>query len=160
MAPSPFVEEERMDVPFPDPAREEAGLPPIDVVPDVTGGRGDRLRDVIEAEEEFVTPFTGLEGVEITGGGAVFADPVSEIPFAVANVPETQEEFQERASEFVEAFPEITFATSLPGAPVVFGEQLSRESEDFQTALEEEAARSESIFLSLFGNVQNPAFGA
>lgn len=120
----------------------------------------------IQPDEPFMLPeieptplFTGLEDVEITGGGAVFADPITE-PFAVTNIEETQEEFQERSAAFAEAFPTITESTSLPGGEIIFGVQLSRESEDFQTALEQEAARSESIFAALFGNVQNPEFGA
>jgi len=50
----PQVEPERQDVPFPDPEREAAGLPPIDIVPDVTGGRADRLRDVIDPPRETI----------------------------------------------------------------------------------------------------------
>jgi len=37
---------------------------------------------------------------------------------------------------------------------------LSRESEDFESVLAAEARRSETIFAGLFGNVQNPEFGA
>jgi len=89
--------------------------------------------------------------------GVALADPPS-IPFSVRNIEETQPQFQERSAAFVEAFPDITFSTSLPGADIAFGRQLSRNSEDFDRALAEEAARSESIFAALFGNVQNPNF--
>lgn len=41
----PSVDEERMDVPFGDDGQE------IDIVPDVTGGRADRLDDVITEDE-------------------------------------------------------------------------------------------------------------
>ena len=85
---------------------------------------------------------------------------LEEIPFAVANVEETQAEFQERSGAFAEAFPDITESTSLPGEDIIFGRQLSRESEDFADVLAAEARRSESIFAALFGNVQNPDFGA
>jgi len=142
---------------FEDVFGEPSGLDFTDV-----GAAAARARQEEEGAgepEPFVTPFTGLEDVEITGGGAVFADPVS-IPFAVANIEETQEEFQERAGIFAEMFADITRSTSLPGGDVIFGRQLSRESEDFADVLAEEAARSESIFAALFGNVQNPEFGA
>jgi len=100
---------------------------------------------VTRAEDKIVEPVPIPEGTTL-----------AEFPTAI--VPETQEQFQERAGAFVEAFPEITFATSLPGSELVFGEQLSTESEDFQSALEAEALRSEQIFANLFGNVQNPDF--
>jgi len=89
--------------------------------------------------------------------GSIVADPVT-IPFAVANVEETQAGFQERAAAFVEAQPEITAFTSLPGSFQGFGRQLSRNQEDFESVLAAEARRSESIFAGLFGNVQNPNF--
>jgi len=88
--------------------------------------------------------------------GFIVADPVT-IPFAVANVEETQAEFQERSTSFAETFPDIAFSTSLT-PEITFGRQLSRESEDFESVLAAEAARSESIFAGLFGNVQNPNF--
>lgn len=100
---------------------------------------------VTRAEDKIVEPVPIPEGTTL-----------AEFPTAI--VPETQEQFQARAESFVEAFPQITFATSLPGSELVFGEQLSRESEDFQSALEAEALRSEQIFANLFGNVQNPDF--
>jgi len=82
-------------------------------------------------------------------------------PFAVENVEETQQEFQERSAAFGEAFPGTTFATSIDGeVPFEFTRQLARESEDFEDVLAREAQRSESIFAALFGNVQNPDFGA
>jgi len=85
-----------------------------------------------------------------------------ETPFAVENVEESQEEFQARSSAFAEAFPRTTFSTSLDGGEVPFESlrQLSRNQEDFQEILDREAQRSESIFAALFGNVQNPDFGA
>jgi len=76
-------------------------------------------------------------------------------------IEETQAEFQERAGFFVEALPEVTAFTSLPGSVTDFvRRQLSRESEDFESVLAAEARRSETIFAGLFGNVQNPEFGA
>jgi len=139
MVPPPFVEEERMDVPFPtedDPERT------IDIVPDVTGGRGERLRGVIPPREDIP------ELVSATR-------PIFDI------IEETQAEFQERAGFFVEALPEVTAFTSLPGSITDFvRRQLSRESEDFESVLAAEARRSETIFAGLFGNVQNPEFGA
>jgi len=81
------------------------------------------------------------------------------IPFAVANVEETQAEFQERAGAFVQALPEVTAFTSLPDSRTDFvRRQLSRNQEDFESILEAEARRSETIFAGLFGNVQNPNF--
>jgi len=88
--------------------------------------------------------------------GFVVADPVT-IPFAVANVEETQAGFQERSQAFAETFPDIAFSTSLTD-DITFGRQLSRNQEDFENVLAAEAARSESIFAGLFGNVQNPNF--
>jgi len=80
-------------------------------------------------------------------------------PFAVSNVAETQVAFQERAGAFVQALPEVTAFTSLPGSATDFiRRQLSRESEDFEDVLAAEARRSETIFAGLFGNVQNPNF--
>jgi len=80
-------------------------------------------------------------------------------PFDI--IEETQQEFQERAGAFVEALPEVTAFTSLPGAETDFiRRQISREQEDFQALLDAEARRSETIFAGLFGNVQNPEFGA
>jgi len=76
--------------------------------------------------------------------GFIGADPI-EIPFAVSNVPETQQEFQLRSRQFAEAFPGTTFSTSLTD-DITFGRQLSRNQEDFEPTLAEEAARSESIF--------------
>jgi len=182
-----FVPEDRIDVPFGDTGET------IDVVPDVTGGIADRLRDQqqaaaiaaipdrdIQDDIEGLTPaqsFAFIErgviptGFEVVGGvlqkimemisPSQPSDLVSvsqpEIPFAVANVFETQQEFQERSQAFAEAFPEIAFSTSLT-PEITFGRQLSRESEDFQSVLEAEAQRSESIFAALFGNVQNPNF--
>jgi len=138
--PEPFVEPERMDVPFGDTETI------IDIVPDVTGGRGERLRDVIGEEETMGIPSTG----SIVAG-------ISE-PFNI--IEETQAEFQERAAAFAEALPEVTFSTSIADGDIVFGRQLSRESEDFEDVLAAEARRSETIFAGLFGNVQNPEFGA
>jgi len=78
-------------------------------------------------------------------------------PFDI--IEETQAEFQERAAAFAEVLPDVTFSTSIdPG--IVFGRQLSREQEDFESILAAEARRSETIFAGLFGNVQNPEFGA
>ena len=79
------------------------------------------------------------------------------IPFAVANVEETQSQFQERAAAFAQAVPDIVRSTSLTDE-ISFGRQLSRESEDFEDILAAEARRSEAIFAGLFGNVQNPNF--
>lgn len=165
--PDPFVGPERMGVPFDVPGRED--LPPIDIVPDVTGGRGERLAGVIgeEPEEEFEAD-PSLFALTTFGDGAVrveqeqaLALPTDPIPFAVRNVEETQAEFQERSAAFAEMFPGTTFATSIDGdVPSEFIRQLSRESEDFEDVLAREAARSESIFAALFGNVQNPEFGA
>lgn len=90
------------------------------------------------------------------GSGSIVRDLI-EIPFAVSNIEETQPEFQERSTAFAEAFPDIAFSTSLTD-DITFGRQLSRESEDFESVLAAEAARSESIFAALFGNVQNPNF--
>jgi len=94
---------------------------------------------------------------ELSNEGRITRDLI-ETPFAVSNVPETQVQFQERAGAFVEALPEVTAFTSLPGSFQGFGRQLSRESEDFESVLAAEARRSESIFAGLFGNVQNPDF--
>jgi len=139
MVPGPFVDEERMDVPFP---TEEDPEKTIDIVPDVTGGRGERLAGVILPREDIP------ELVSATR-------PLFDI------IEETQTEFQERAGFFVEALPEVTAFTSLPGAVTDFvRRQLSRESEDFEDVLAAEARRSETIFAGLFGNVQNPEFGA
>jgi len=144
MVPLPFVDEERMDVPFP---TEEDPERTIDIVPDVTGGRAERLRGVIEEEEPIGFPLAG----SIVAG-------IRE-PFDI--IEETQAGFQERAAAFVEALPEVTAFTSLPGAETEFvRRQISREQEDFQSLLEAEARRSETIFAGLFGNVQNPEFGA
>jgi len=147
---TPQVEPERMDVPFDVPGRED--LPPIDIVPDF-GLRDDPRRTKPEPEptvifrdaERFAEDFP-----------EVFR-PI-EIPFAVANVEESQGGFIQRAAAFVRAQPEITAFTSLPGSFQGFGRQLSRESEDFESVLAAEARRSESIFAGLFGNVQNPNF--
>lgn len=193
MVPEPFVGPERMDVPL-DPTDPDS--PIIDIVPDVTGGRGERLAGVIGPPQQtieelfpdqpvsiadfiarFATPAEqfaieergaipegfgittfGGEAVLAPVGGQVLAEPEPEVSFAESIVPETQEEFQERAGAFAEAFPELTAATSLDG--IRPGPQLAREQEDFQSVLEAEAARSESIFASLFGSVQNPEFGA
>jgi len=95
---------------------------------------------------------------EVVGGTVLFSTPRPETPFAVANVEETQSEFQERAASFVQAFPDLTRSTSLPDSQITFGRQLSRNQEDFEGILAAEAARSESIFAGLFGNVQNPNF--
>lgn len=142
--PGPFVEEERMDVPFP---TEEDPERTIDIVPDVTGGRADRLRGVIGDEEPAGFPAAG----SIVAG--------MREPFDI--IEETQVEFQERAGAFVEALPEVTAFTSLPGSLTdLVRRQLSRESEDFEDVLAAEARRSETIFAGLFGNVQNPEFGA
>jgi len=130
--------------------QEEAGLTPAEIF----------------AIEERGAPDPSLFALTTFGGGAVrveqeqvLAEPEPEIPFAVSIVPETQEEFQERAGAFAEAFPELLGATSL-SEEIVFGRQLSREQEDFESVLEAEARRSEAIFAGLFGNVQNPEFGA
>jgi len=136
MVPSPFVEEERIDVPF----GEDEQI--IDIVPDVTGGRGERLRGVIPPREDIPELISAIRE-----------------PFDI--IEETQAEFQERAGLFVEALPEVTAFTSLPGSVTDFvRRQLSRESEDFEDVLAAEARRSETIFAGLFGNVQNPEFGA
>jgi len=171
--PEPFVEPERQDVPFGDTGQI------IDVVPDVTGGRADRFAGLTPAEifgieergamdprlamepsdaelfaRDFPEIFVSVPDFSIVGER-------EDIPFAVANVEETQAEFQERAGAFVEALPEVTAFTSLPGAETDFvRRQLSRESEDFESVLEAEARRSQTIFAGLFGNVQNPDFGA
>jgi len=133
----PQVEPERMDVPFP---TEQDPSKTIDIVPDVTGGRGDRLRDVIDKMVVDITNPKGLVG-----------------DIAKAIVPETQVEFQERAAGLVETFPDVFRSTSLTDE-ISFGRQLSRESEDFESVLAAEARRSEEIFAKLFGNVQNPNF--
>jgi len=159
-----FGDPERMDVPFGDDGQE------IDVVPGF--GRDDPRRDgqtptpgrdpdldlePSDAElfaRDFPEPFVPRPEFSITRD-------LREIPFAVANVEETQSEFQERAAAFVEALPEVTAFTSLPGSATDFvRRQLSRESEDFEDVLAAEARRSETIFAGLFGNVQNPEFGA
>lgn len=70
--------------------------------------------------------------------------------------------------------PEVKFSTSLAGSPFAIGPQIKRDtdfaftkfdvtlvnegSSQFQKVLARETARSESIFSSLFGNVQNPNF--
>jgi len=188
--PEPFVEPERMDVPFGDTGEI------IDIVPDVTGGRADRLAGVIDQpdlssiiERDIQDDIVGLtpaqafgfieRGVIPTGfmveNGVLVPEvmqqtqvltspqqqtlgaPRDEIPFAVANVEETQAEFQERSQLFAETFPNIAFSTSLTDE-ITFGRQLSRNQEDFQSILDAEARRSESIFAALFGNVQNPDF--
>jgi len=133
---TPDVTPERMDVPFP---TEEEPTKTIDIVPDVTGGRGDRLRDVIDKIFDITNP-QGLIG-----------------DIAKAIVPETQAEFQERAAGLVETFPETFRSTSL-SQDITFGRQLSRNQEDFESVLAAEARRSEEIFAKLFGNVQNPNF--
>jgi len=168
-----FVDKERIDVEFGDTGQI------IDVVPDVTGGTAERLRNVIGLtpaqifgieERGAMDPRLALEPsdaelfardfpeVFTTQQTTILGDPIPDIPFAVANVQETQAEFQERAGAFVEAFPELTGSTSLPGSEIVFGRQLSRNQEDFQSILDAEARRAESIFSALFGNVQNPDF--
>jgi len=135
----------------------------------VTGNGGD-FTDVGMAGargERGGTPEAVDDGIEQVGEfmgfpteGSVVADPIG-IPFAVLNIEETQAEFQERSGAFVEALPEVTAFTSLPGAETdLVRSQLSRESEDFQMVLDEEARRSETIFAGLFGNVQNPDFGS
>jgi len=96
------------------------------------------------------------EVIKFPTEGSIVADPVT-IPFAVANVEETQAGFQERSQAFAETFPDIAFSTSLTD-DITFGRQLSRNQEDFESVLAAEAARSESIFAGLFGNVQNPNF--
>jgi len=164
MVPDPFVEPERMDVPFGDTGET------IDIVPDVTGGRGERLREVIDGEV-LPDPNLALEPSDAELFARDFPEvfvsepdfsivrELEEVPFAVANVEETQAEFQERAAAFAEVLPGVTFSTSIdPG--IVFGRQLSRESESFEDVLAAEARRSETIFAGLFGNVQNPEFGA
>jgi len=133
---TPDVIPERMDVPFP---TEEDPTKTIDIVPDVTGGRGDRLRNVIDKIVDITNP-QGLVG-----------------DIAIAIVPETQAEFQERAAGLVETFPETFRSTSLTDE-ISFGRQLSRNQEDFESVLADEARRSEAIFANLFGNVQNPDF--
>lgn len=162
-----FGDPERMDVPFGEDGQE------IDVVPGF--GRDDPRRPTQEPEpipgrdpaldleptdaelfaRDFPEIFVSVPDFSITG------ERGDDIPFAVANVEETQAEFQERAGAFVEVLPELTAFTSLPGSATDFiRSQLSRESEDFGDALAAEARRSESIFAALFGNVQNPDFGA
>jgi len=97
------------------------------------------------------------EVIKFPTQGSIVADPVT-IPFAVTNVEETQAGFQERSAAFGQAQPGITFQTSIADGDIIFGTQLARESEDFESVLAAEAARSESIFAGLFGNVQNPDF--
>jgi len=96
------------------------------------------------------------EVIKFPTEGSIVADPIT-IPFAVANVEETQAGFQERSQAFAQTFPDIAFSTSLTD-DITFGRQLSRNQEDFESVLAAEAARSESIFAGLFGNVQNPNF--
>ena len=168
--PRPFVGPERMDVPLGGTGQI------IDIVPDVTGGRAERLEGVIGPTEPFdVEGFfskfrdlfpTGFETPEVVPElGRV--DPRREVEapiistslmeFATAIVPETQAGFQERSMAFAETFPNIAFSTSLT-PDITFGRQLSRESENFEDVLASEARRSEAIFVNLFGNVQNPNF--
>jgi len=161
--PGPFVGPERMDVPFPDPERD---LPPIDIVPDF-GLRDDprrpdpefigpKLEEIFPDQpvsiSDFINRFTQPQVLE---DDLVNVRP--DIPLSTAIIPETQEEFQERAAGLAEMFPEIFRSTSL-SPEISFGRQLSRESEDFESVLEAEARRSEAIFANLFGNVQNPNF--
>jgi len=137
-----FIEQQKID------ARERTGLPSdfTDVGMAAARGRGpDEGPLKLQSEIGFPRSFSIIR--ELIG-----------TPFAVANVPETQAQFQERASAFVEALPEVTAFTSLPGSFQGFGRQLSRESEDFESVLAAEARRSETIFAGLFGNVQNPNF--
>lgn len=86
-------------------------------------------------------------------------DPREFIATSQVILEETQAEFQERSESLAEQFPGTFFSTSLTDE-ITTGRQLSRESEDFQDVLDAEARRSEAIFASLFGNVQNPDFGA
>jgi len=159
-----FGDPERMDVPFGEDGQE------IDVVPGF--GRDDPRRDGQTPTPER-DPALDLEPTDAELFARDFPEPfvprpefsitrvLREIPFAVANVEETQAGFQERAAAFVEALPEVTAFTSLPGSATDFvRRQLSRESEDFEDVLAAEARRSETIFAGLFGNVQNPDFGA
>jgi len=149
--PEPFVDPERMDVPFPDPDRD---LPPIDIVPEF--GRVDPRRPTPDPEPEPTVIFRDAE--RFARDFPETFKPI-EIPFAVANVEETQAGFQERAAAFVKALPEVTAFTSLPDSRTDFiRSQISRNQEDFQSILEAEARRSETIFAGLFGNVQNPNF--
>jgi len=146
----PQVDPERMDVPFP---TEEDPMKTIDIVPDF-GLRDDPRRTKPEPEPTVI--FRDAE--RFARDFPETFTPI-EIPFAVANVEETQAEFQERAGAFVEALPEVTAFTSLPDSRTDFvRRQLSRNQEDFESILEAEARRSETIFAGLFGNVQNPNF--
>jgi len=146
----PQVEPERMDVPFP---IEDEPDKIIDIVPDF-GLRDDPRRTKPEPEPTII--FRDAE--RFARDFPESFTPI-EIPFAVANVEETQAGFQERAGAFVEALPEVTAFTSLPDSRTDFvRRQLSRNQEDFESILEAEARRSETIFAGLFGNVQNPNF--
>lgn len=100
----------------------------------------------------------GFEAAKALADAGLVTRELREIPFAVENVPETQAGFQARSMAFGEALPDVTFQTSFIDGDIVFGRQLSRESQDFENVLAAEARRSESIFAGLFGNVQNPDF--
>jgi len=136
------------------PSFELPSLPRVISEPGVTAGdftdvgmAESRARQGMDIEQEIM---------RFPTEGFIVADPVT-VPFAVANVEETQAEFQERSGAFAQAFPDITGSTSLTDE-ISFGRQLSRRSEDFEDVLAAEARRSESIFAALFGNVQNPNF--
>jgi len=172
-----FVPEERIDVPL--------NGQTVDVVPDVTGGRADRFEGlpdqpnvtVTETPTDTGTQFDVSIGTipDVTGGRAERLAGVIErelsffekraldiaagIPFAVANVEESQEQFQERSAIAALTFPDIFENTSFGSVPSTDLErQLSRNSDDFAAVLAEQAQQSESIFTALFGNLQNPNF--
>jgi len=134
------------------PSFEFPSFPTASAEPEGTGGD---FTDIGMAEAR-ARQNIEQEVMKFPTEGFVVSDPVT-IPFAVANVEETQAEFQQRSTSFGETFPNLAFSTSITD-DVTFGRQLSRESEDFESVLAAEAARSESIFAGLFGNVQNPNF--
>lgn len=132
-------------------------LPSLPSLPEPEGTGGD-FTDVGMAAARARQTEPAIIPTGFPSEGSIVRD-LLETPFAVSNVPETQAQFQERAGAFVQALPEVTAFTSLPGSETDFiRRQLSRNQEDFEDVLAAEARRSETIFAGLFGNVQNPNF--
>jgi len=89
---------------------------------------------------------------------SILPQGISPVEQATAIVGLTQEQFQEQAAAFVQESPILTGSTSLPGSQIIFGEQIVKEQEDFQSFIDIEKQQAEQIFQKLFGDVQNPDF--
>jgi len=183
-----FVPPESQDVPFGDTGRtidvvpelgrqdprrdavmispEEAAFRAIPEGEDISGAEFASARNFLEFRDRL----TPAQQFAVTERGA---DPLGFItippgtsPQEVSQiiVPESQAGFQARAADFVRQLTEagiaeqIVGSTSLPGAPLIMGEQLSRNQEDFGEFVQTEQQRAGIIFQNLFGNVQNPDF--